>query len=200
MQPITTEHIDFMKPPQEGFFKYKEHQNCPALVVGQIQLPITPLSNTFYLLYDRGGEYHWVPAEKVTFVSQQSRAIDSSPNVQIAKWFRVLYNGYEPDNTIQLTGDLTPDGTTYVVFEMSGRLVFRDGDFFVSILKTEDGQFLWRKDDKTGVAGSFLEAWNNMPSYVTNPDDYEDLPTFLNDLPLMPSISEDDVIAGQTEF
>jgi hypothetical protein len=93
---------------------------------------------------------------------------------EIVTWFRTLYNGYEPDNTLKLTGELTPDGSKYVVFEIWGRLVFRDGGFIVSIDRTESGQFLWRKDDITGTASSFMDAWENLPPCVKNPDDYDE--------------------------
>jgi hypothetical protein len=201
MQPITTEHIEFFKPPKAGFFQYKEQlQKCPCLVVGQVKLPIAPSSNLFLLVYDRGGEYHWLPGNKVSFESSETRAINSSSSTQKASWFRFLYNGYEPDNIVQLTGELTHDGTKYVVFQMSGRLVFNDGCFFVSIYRTEDHIFCWRKDDTTGIADSFIDAWEQMPAYVTNPDDYEESPIFCHDLPLRASVSDVGVIASQSEF
>jgi len=33
-----------------------------------------------------------------------------------ATWYRFVYNGYEPDNEIKLTGELTANGEKYVVF------------------------------------------------------------------------------------
>jgi len=203
MQPITTEHIEFFKPPKAIFFQYKEQlQKCPGLVVGQIKLPIASYSNLFLLVYDRGGEYHWIPGNKVSFESKSSETgtINYSSYPQKASWFRFLYNGHEPDNIVQLTGELTHDGAKYVVFQMSGRLVFNDRCFFVSIYRTDDHQFCWRKDDTTGIANSFIDAWEHMPAYVTNPDDYEESPMFSHDLPLRASVSDVGVIASQSEF
>jgi hypothetical protein len=201
MQPVTTEHIEFFKHPRTGYFQYKQQQQkCPGLVVGQIKLPIAPYSHLFFLVYDRGGEYHWLPSDKVSFDLGETQAVNSSGFNQKARWFRILYNGYEPDNTIQLTGELSHDGTKYVVFEMRGRLVFNDGSFFVSIYRTDDQKFLWTKDEMTGVTDSFISAWENMPAYVTNPDDYEESPMFYHDLPLRNSVSDVGVIATQSEF
>lgn len=96
-----------------------------------------------------------------------------------ARWYRNLYNGYEPDNAIKLTGELI--GDFYVVFEMWGSLTFKDGHFFVSIYRNENGEFIWRKDDETGVETSFMDAWENMPAYVTDPDHYDESPiTYLD--------------------
>jgi hypothetical protein len=36
---------------------------------------------------------------------------------------------------------------------------------------------LWTKDNITGTASSFIDAWENMPHCVKNPDDYEESPT-----------------------
>jgi hypothetical protein len=190
MQEITTEHIEFFKPAKQGFFEHQQDplSKCPCLVVGQIKWPIAPYSHLFFLVHDRAGEYHWFPGNKMSFHFDEPRAVDFLSPKQKASWFRFLYNGYEPDNIIQLTGELTRDGTKYVVFQMSGRLVFKDGDFFVSICRTEDQKFLWRKDDITGIADSFIKAWENMPAYVTDPDDDEESPIFSNNLPLRDSV------------
>ena len=96
-----------------------------------------------------------------------------------ATWYRTLYNGYEPDNTIKLTGELTADDT-YVVFEMWGSLTFNDGHFFVSIYRNENEDFVWKKDDETGTATSFIDAWGIMPAYITEPDDYVESPITIN--------------------
>jgi hypothetical protein len=96
-----------------------------------------------------------------------------------ATWYRYLYNGYEPDNRIKLTGELIDD--SYVVFEAWASLTFNDGHSFLSIYRTENGEFAWRKGDKTGTEISFIDAWENMPAYITNPDDYIDSPmTYLD--------------------
>jgi len=87
-----------------------------------------------------------------------------------ATWYRYLFNGYEPDNAIKLTGELIDD--RYVVFEMWGSLNFNDGHFFVSIHRKEDDKFVWRKDDESGVENSFIDAWDSMPAYITDPDHY----------------------------
>jgi len=202
MQEITTEHIEFFKPAKQGFFEHQQDplSKCPCLVVGQIKWPIAPYSHLFFLVHDRAGEYHWFPGNKMSFHFDEPRAVDFLSPKQKASWFRFLYNGYEPDNIIQLTGELTRDGTKYVVFQMSGRLVFKEGDFFVSIWRTEDQKFLWRKDDITGIADSFIEAWENMPTFVTSPDDEEESPIFFNNLPLRDSVAAVEVIAGQSEF
>jgi hypothetical protein len=89
-----------------------------------------------------------------------------------ATWTRYLYNGYEPDNTIKLTGELIND--SYIVFEMWGSLTFNDGHFFASIHRNENGEFVWRSDDKIGTATSFMDAWEKMPAYITNPDHYDE--------------------------
>ncbi|MEG3899787.1 MULTISPECIES: hypothetical protein [unclassified Microcoleus] len=96
--------------------------------------------------------------------------------MKFATWYRFLYNGYEPDNEVKLTGELTTDGETYVVFEIWGSLTFNDGHSFVSILRDEDGQFRWRKGDEIGTTASFMDAWNKMPAYVTSPDHWEESP------------------------
>ena len=97
-----------------------------------------------------------------------------------ATWYRNLYNGYEPDNTIKLIGELTTDDT-YVAFEMWGSLTFNDGHFFVSIYRTENKDFAWRIDDQTGIANSFIDAWEIMPAYITDPDDYIESPMTYHD-------------------
>ncbi|WP_293335143.1 hypothetical protein [Microcoleus sp. CAWBG58] len=89
-----------------------------------------------------------------------------------ATWYRSLYNGYEPDNRIKLTGELIDD--FYVFFEMWGSLTFNDGHSFVSIYRNENGEFIWRKGNETGTETSFMDAWEKMPAYVTDPDDYDD--------------------------
>lgn len=89
-----------------------------------------------------------------------------------ATWYRNLYNRYEPDNIITLTGELIDD--SYVVFEMWGSLTFCDGHFFVSINRKENGEFLWTKYDQIGTATCFIDAWENMPAFVTDPDHYEE--------------------------
>ncbi len=95
---------------------------------------------------------------------------------KFAIWHRFLYNGYEPDNQIKLTGKLSPDNTIYVVFEMWGSLNFNDGHSFVSIYRNENGEFHWKKGDETGSAASFMDAWDKMPAYVTDPDHWEESP------------------------
>lgn len=94
---------------------------------------------------------------------------------KFATWYRFIYNGYEPDNQIKLTGELSDDGTTYVVFEMWASLTFNDGHFFASIHRNDE-QFHWRKGDETGSAASFIDAWDKMPAYVTKPDHWEESP------------------------
>lgn len=89
-----------------------------------------------------------------------------------ATWYRYLYNGYEPDNTIKLTGELIDD--SYVVFEMWGSLIFNDGHFFASIHRNENGEFVWRSDDKIGTATSFMDAWEKMPVCITDADHYDE--------------------------
>lgn len=89
-----------------------------------------------------------------------------------AHWYRYLYNGYEPDNTIKLTGELI--GDSYVVFEMWGSLTFNDGHFFASIHRNDKGEFVWRTDDRTGHAASFMDAWENMPTYIKDPDHWDE--------------------------
>jgi hypothetical protein len=78
---------------------------------------------------------------------------------------------------------------------MSGRLVYKDECFFVSINRTEDGLFLWRNADKIGLADSFIGAWRNMPAFVTNPCAYEESPKFTNDLPVWASSLEVEAIS-----
>jgi hypothetical protein len=92
-----------------------------------------------------------------------------------------LYNGYEPSNQIKLTGELSSDSKTYVVFEMWGSLTFNDGHSFVSIYRNENGQFRWRKGDEWGDTASFMDAWSKMPTYVTSPDDWEESPMTYRD-------------------
>lgn len=89
-----------------------------------------------------------------------------------AHWYRYLYNGYEPDNTIKLTGELI--GDSYVVFEMWGSLTFNDGHFFASIYRKDDGDFSWRTDDRTGHATTFMDAWENMPAVIKDPDHWDE--------------------------
>jgi hypothetical protein len=170
-------------------------------VVGQVKLPVAPHSNRFFLVCDRVGEYHWVPHSNVSFESYVSKEINSLEPYRKASWFGFLDNAPERENIIQLTGELTPDGTNYVVFQMSARIVFNnDESFYVSINRTEDDRFLWRNADKTGLADSFVSAWGHMPAYVTNPDGYEESPHFTNDLPLWASFSDVEGIVDQSEF
>lgn len=68
MEPVTEKHIEYLDPPQEGFFQYKQQLvKCPAFVMGKIKLPIAPFTNLFFLVCDRADEYHWVPSDKVWF-------------------------------------------------------------------------------------------------------------------------------------
>lgn len=101
---------------------------------------------------------------------------------KIVSWYRYLYNGYEPDNIIKLTGELIKWETPYYeVFEKSGNLNFNDGDLSVSIHKREDGKFDWRKDNKKGTVDSFGKAWQKMPAYITQPDYYDESPIICQD-------------------
>jgi len=95
---------------------------------------------------------------------------------KFATWYRLLCNGYEPDNQIKLTGKLSADNETYVAFEMWGSLTFNDGHSFVSIHRNENGKFRWRKGDEWGDVASFMDAWDKMPAYVTDPDHWEESP------------------------
>jgi hypothetical protein len=99
--------------------------------------------------------------------------------VKKATWYRHLYNGYEPDNIIKLTGELI--GDYYRVFEMWGSLHFKDGHFFVSIYRNENGEFVWSSDDKTGTETSFMDAWEKMSTYITDPDAYDESPMTYHD-------------------
>ncbi|WP_172191621.1 hypothetical protein [Microcoleus asticus] len=84
----------------------------------------------------------------------------------------LLYNGYEPDNTVKLTGELV--GDSYVVFEMWGSLTFKDGHFFASIHRNDNGEFVWRIDDRTGRVTTFMDAWELMPAVIKNPDHWDE--------------------------
>lgn len=97
-----------------------------------------------------------------------------------AVWYRYLFNGYEPDNTIKLTGELIDD--SYVVFEVWGSLTFNDGHFFVSIYRNERGKFVWRSDERQGIETEFMDAWRKMPAFITSPDHYiESAMSYYND-------------------
>jgi hypothetical protein len=95
---------------------------------------------------------------------------------KFATWYRFIYNGYEPDNKIKLTGELSHDGTAYAVFEVFGSLNFNDGHSFVSIHRSENENFCWRRGEETGSAASFIDAWYKMPAYIVNPDYWEESP------------------------
>ena len=100
---------------------------------------------------------------------------------KFALWYRFLYNGYEPDNQIRLKGELSDDGRSYTVFKIWGSLNFNDGHSFVSIDRTDDGTFRWKKGDETGNVASFMDAWDKMPAYVINPDHWDEGPmTYYN--------------------
>ncbi|WP_373534734.1 hypothetical protein [Microcoleus sp.] len=96
--------------------------------------------------------------------------------VKFATWYRFLYNGHEPGNQIRLTGELSADGETYVVFKVWGFLNFKDGHSFVLIDRNDDRTFRWKNGDETGIEASFMDAWDKMPAYVTNPDHWEESP------------------------
>lgn len=49
----------------------------------------------------------------------------------LATWYNTIDNGYDPDNTIKLTGELTADGNFYEVFQIWGLLFFNEGIFIV---------------------------------------------------------------------
>ncbi len=87
-------------------------------------------------------------------------------------WYRKLYNGYEPDNTIKLRA-YKEDEKTYIVFEVYGFVTFRDGSSIVSISKVGDC-FEWRNDNRTGIENDFWTAWEHLPAFITNPDEYEE--------------------------
>ncbi len=61
---------------------------------------------------------------------KQKNAMESI-RLGLATWYNTIYNGYAPDNTIKLTGELTADGNFYEVFQMWGLLFFNDGIFVV---------------------------------------------------------------------
>jgi hypothetical protein len=72
MKPVTENHIEFLDPPQEGFFQYKQQLvTSQCVLIGKIKLPIAPFTNLFFLVCDRAGEYHWIPSDKVSFASSR---------------------------------------------------------------------------------------------------------------------------------
>jgi hypothetical protein len=91
----------------------------------------------------------------------------------ICYWERIIYNGYEPDNTITIYAkDM---GEYYQMIGVSGRLKFADGYSQIAILRNkETNDFSWLNDDKEGVSSTFDEAWQNLPALVTQPDHFED--------------------------
>lgn len=85
-------------------------------------------------------------------------------------------NGYEPDNHIRMIGKFTGEENgrgNYEVFEIGAVLRFSDGNSVISIEQIGE-EFKWRNDDRTGIASSFMDAWREMPAYVTNPDHWEE--------------------------
>ncbi len=66
----------------------------------------------------------------MTGISAKKNAMKSI-RLGLATCYNTIYNGYEADNTIKLTGELTADGNFYEVFQMWGLLFFNDGIFIV---------------------------------------------------------------------
>ena len=89
-----------------------------------------------------------------------------------AVWYRKIFNADEPENDIRIIGELVEN--TYIPFEIFASLNFRDGSFLVYIHRELNGKFVWTNDRESGIVESFEEAWTNLPSFVTNPDDWEE--------------------------
>ena len=64
----------------------------------------------------------------MTGISAKKNAMKSI-RLRLATCYNTIYNGYEPDNTIKLTGELTADGNFYEALEMWGLLFLNDGIF-----------------------------------------------------------------------
>lgn len=88
-------------------------------------------------------------------------------------WSRIVYNAYEPDNTMTFTGAWDETGTYCIATSMAFLGWFQDGSMFASI-RCDSMNCTWIVDNKQGTTENFMQAWRNMPSYLTNPDHYEE--------------------------
>ncbi|MEA5521389.1 hypothetical protein [Limnoraphis robusta] len=93
-------------------------------------------------------------------------------------WTRTIFNAYEPTKVIKFYAELV--GNYYQPFQLRGYLSFKDGSFFVGILRNSDASFSWQNDDKSGTSSSFDEAWRNLPAFVTDPDHFEESEIFID--------------------
>ncbi len=90
------------------------------------------------------------------------------------RWTRVLVNTGEPTNSLRMWGIERPDGSVDAVgCRLSGH--FKDGPVNCGILPDDNGTFTWFNGDEKGTAGSFGEAWIEMPAMVAAADYCEDL-------------------------
>jgi hypothetical protein len=96
--------------------------------------------------------------------------------MQQAYWYRTVFNGYEPDNNVRFTAEL--EGTIYTAFELHCNFVANDGCSVVSIHREKDASFSWVNGDRSGAAGSWAEAWENLPALITDPDHYQESEIF----------------------
>lgn len=93
----------------------------------------------------------------------------------IGHWTRTIENGYEPDNRIKIIAELSEDGKNWHFIGIYGTLYWNDGESEISISRDPTtGIYEWINWNESGTAETFLEAWEKMPEYVTNPDEYED--------------------------
>jgi hypothetical protein len=68
-QPVDnfTVAIILNSKPIDCFFTLDGSNWCPGWVVANVELPLSVHSNMFYLVYDFGGDLHWVQANKLKF-------------------------------------------------------------------------------------------------------------------------------------
>ncbi|NES64321.1 MAG: hypothetical protein F6K24_03115 [Okeania sp. SIO2D1] len=89
-------------------------------------------------------------------------------------WYRRIYNGYEPDNTITFYGIETDVSGRYVADELTFFGGFNDGAMSCSITNMGDGIYRVIVDDDEAFCDSFVDAWEKLPSLLTHPDYFEE--------------------------
>jgi hypothetical protein len=93
----------------------------------------------------------------------------------IGHWTRTIENGYEPNNRIKIVAELSEDGKNWHFIGIYGNLYWNDGPSEVEISRDPITKaYEWQNDRESGTTETFLEAWEKMPGFVTNPDEYED--------------------------
>ena len=90
-------------------------------------------------------------------------------------WSRMLYNGNEPDNEILFSAECDDDGHILEIYDVSFSGRFNDAEMALQIYKCNDGRFAHILDGEVTMCETYDEAWGKTPSFLTTPDELEDI-------------------------